>query len=259
MHAAKNALDKLLQALTAIAFGALVLVVAWQVLTRLVLNNPSTWSEEFAKYLFVWVSLIAAALVFGERGHIAVTFVVDKMPLGLRKVVAVLIQVGIAVFAVFVLIWGGVGAAQNTWLQNLTALPLQIGHMYIILPIVGVAIIFYAIYNAWEDLRGEGPLTVADTSEHVDDETAAALAKAEAIREREVAEATVGAAGSTAVGAAGAQRDGTGTNVTGTTAATTTSDPDTSVTDAHVTGRSVETERRDDETDIRRTENGEAR
>lgn len=259
MNALTKGLMTALKWICVVLFAALVIVVVWQVFARLVLNQPQAWTDEASRMIFVWLGLFAAAFVFGERGHIAVTFVVDKMPLGLRKVVAVLIQVGIAVFAVFVLIWGGVGAAQNTWLQNLTALPLQIGHMYIILPIVGVAIIFYAIYNAWEDLRGEGPLTVADTSEHVDDETAAALAKAEAIREREVAEATVGAAGSTAVGAAGAQRDGTGTNVTGTTAATTTSDPDTPVTDAHVTGRSVETERRDDETDIRRTENGEAR
>lgn len=183
MHAAKNALDKVLQVLTAVAFGTLVLVVAWQVFTRLVLHNPSTWSEEFAKYLFVWVSLIAAALVFGERGHIAVTFVVDKFPRSVRKIIAVLIQLTILAFALFVLIWGGIGAADNTWLQNLTALPLQIGHMYIVMPIVGVAVAFYSVFNMWEDIRGEGPLTVEDTSDSLDEETAAALAKAAEVQE----------------------------------------------------------------------------
>ncbi len=178
MHAAKKAVDRILAVATAVLFATLVIVVTWQVVSRLVLNSPSTWSEELAKYCFVWLSLIAAALVFGERGHIAVTFVVDKFPRGARKVIAVLIQVLIAAFAVFVLIWGGIGAAQNTWLQNLTALPLQIGHMYIVMPIAGAFILFYALYNIWEDLRGEGPLTVEDPTAVDDDETAAALQKA---------------------------------------------------------------------------------
>lgn len=178
MHAAKKAVDGILSVATAILFATLVVVVTWQVVSRLVLNNPSTWSEEFAKYCFVWLSLIAAALVFGERGHIAVTFVVDKFPRGARKAIAIVIQLLIAAFAVLVLIWGGIGAAQNTWLQNLTALPLQIGHMYIVMPIAGAFVLFYALYNIWEDLRGEGPLTVENPSAVDDDETAAALAKA---------------------------------------------------------------------------------
>ena len=192
MLAAKKAVDRILWVLTAILFATLVAVVTWQVVSRLVLNNPSTWSEEFAKYCFVWLSLIAAALVFGERGHIAVTFIVDRFPRGLRTLVAVLIQVIIGAFAVLVLIYGGVGAAQNTWLQNLTALPLQIGHMYVVMPVAGAFILFYSIYNILEDLRGEGPLTVEDPTAVDDDETKAALEKAREVEAEMEADAPRG-------------------------------------------------------------------
>lgn len=205
MRAVKLAVDKILAVLTAILFALLVIVVTWQVVSRLVLNDPSTWSEEFARYCFVWLSMIAAALVFGERGHIAVTFVAERFPRGARRVLAVLIQLIIAAMAAFILVWGGIGAAQNTWLQNLTALPMQIGHMYLVLPVAGAFILFYAIYNIWEDLRGEGPLTVEDPTAGIDEETEAALAKARAIKGDE---SRIGGTDATTARAAGSHTAG---------------------------------------------------
>jgi TRAP-type C4-dicarboxylate transport system permease small subunit len=154
---------------TAVLFSVMVLAAVWQVFSREVLQSPSAFTEELAKYTFVWTSLIAAALVFGERGHIAVTFVVERMPRAARKVVAVFVQLVILLFAVVVMIVGGVYAAQNTWMQQLTALPGTIGMAYLVLPISGVFITFYAIYHLLEDLRGEGPLTtpVAEVEEEV--------------------------------------------------------------------------------------------
>ena len=54
-------------ALVAVAlFAALTAVVALQVVNRLVLHLPITWSEEIARFLFFWVVLLGW-LAFGER------------------------------------------------------------------------------------------------------------------------------------------------------------------------------------------------
>lgn len=159
METVKKIVDKVLAALTAILFAALTLTVVWQVFARQVLSSAPAWTGEAASYLFVWTSMIAIAYVFGERGHMAVLFVVERFPKALRYGVAVFVQLAVIAFAAIVMIWGGSRAAQNAWLQNSIALPTTIGPMYTIMPVAGAFIIFYAIYDLIEDLKGKGPLT----------------------------------------------------------------------------------------------------
>ena len=55
-----NVLTKLLNVLAGISFIAMVVLTCWQVFTRYVLQNPSSWSEELVSYLFAWASLLGA-------------------------------------------------------------------------------------------------------------------------------------------------------------------------------------------------------
>ncbi|USQ80586.1 TRAP transporter small permease [Ornithinimicrobium faecis] len=154
MEPIKKGLDRVLQGASVVLFALLVVVVVWQVFTRQVLNSPSAWTEELARYTFVWVGLFATALVFSERGHIAVDFVVTKFSTKPRKVVAVVVQLAIIFFALAVLVYGGVRASNGAWNQSLSALPTQVGVMYLAMPITGVLITFYAIYHLQAVLRG---------------------------------------------------------------------------------------------------------
>lgn len=146
MDSAKKVLDRVLYWITVVLFALLVVVVVWQIFSRQVLHDPSTWTEEGARMTFVWLGLFASAFVFGERGHIAVEFVVRKLPLGGERVVSILVQLVVLAFAVIVLVWGGWRASQNAWLQNLSALPFTLGQMYLALPISGALIAFYSLY-----------------------------------------------------------------------------------------------------------------
>jgi len=146
VDSAKKVLDRVLYWITVVLFALLVVVVVWQIFSRQVLHDPSTWTEEGARMTFVWLGLFASAFVFGERGHIAVEFVVRKLPLGGERVVSVLVQLVVLAFAVIVLVWGGWRASQNAWLQNLSALPFTLGQMYLALPISGALIAFYSLY-----------------------------------------------------------------------------------------------------------------
>lgn len=157
MTTLKKGLDKVLATISVTLFAMLVLVVVWQVFSRQVVGNPSTWSEELARQTFVWLGLFAAAYVFGERGHIAVEFVVRLFPERVERVIAMAVQVLIIVFAVVVLIWGGWRAAMGAMGQNLSALPFTIGQMYLALPISGVFVAFYAIYHLQGIARGTEP------------------------------------------------------------------------------------------------------
>ena len=154
MNAVKNGLDRVLMLACVVLFAVLVIDVAWQVFARQVLDQPSGWSEELAKYLFIWLGLFGAALVFGERGHIAVDFAARKLPQVGQRVVAVVVQLAILTFTGMTLIWGGIRVANLAWAQNLTGLPVNVGPLYLALPISGVLIAFYTIYHLVRILNG---------------------------------------------------------------------------------------------------------
>ncbi len=163
MTAAKNALDRVLTWTCVVLFAALVVDVAWQVFARQVLNQPSGWSEELAKYLFIWLGLFGAALVFGERGHIAVDVAVRKLPRKVQTVLMVVVQLAILAFTGLALIWGGLRVVDLAWNQNLTGLPVNVGPLYLALPISGVLIAFYTIYHLVRILTGaERPVEEAE-------------------------------------------------------------------------------------------------
>ena len=146
METIKKILDKALFWITVVLFSLLVVVVVWQVFSRQVLGTPATWTDEGARLTFVWLGLFASAFLFGERGHIAMEFLVRKLPVKLERVLAIFGQVVLLSFSAIALIWGGWRASQNAWTQKLSALPFSYGQMYLALPIAGILISFYAVY-----------------------------------------------------------------------------------------------------------------
>ena len=61
-------------------FCLIVLLIFTQVLFRYLLNNSLNWTEELAKYLFVWMTFIGSASAFKDHIHIGVDFFVDLLP-----------------------------------------------------------------------------------------------------------------------------------------------------------------------------------
>ena len=155
MTAAKKVLDSVLSWCCIVLFAALVLDVGWQVFARQVLDSPSGWSEELAKYLFIWLGLLGGAWVFGERGHVAADLAVQRMPEKIQRVTAVLVQLSTLAFAALVLIWGGYRVVHLTWDQTLTGLPLNVGWMYLALPISGVITAIYTVYHMIAISKGD--------------------------------------------------------------------------------------------------------
>ncbi|GLO67489.1 MULTISPECIES: TRAP transporter small permease [Oceanobacillus] len=147
MEAVKKALDKTLAVICIGLFGFLVLLVTWQVFTRFILNNPSVFSEELAKYCFVWLVLFGAAFVFGERGHMAVEFIKNKFPTKVKLMIEILIEVITILFALTVLLIGGYLAVDVAWNQLSASLQIPVGYLYAGIPISGLFIVFYCIYN----------------------------------------------------------------------------------------------------------------
>jgi TRAP-type C4-dicarboxylate transport system permease small subunit len=150
----RKVIDRVLAVICIVIFVALVFIVSWQVFTREVTNNAAPWTEEAARYAFVVLAVFAAAYVFSERGHIAVEILIEKLPLRLQRVWAVVIELIVIFFVVMVFIVGGSAVADNAWGQDISTLPLSVGQMYLVLPIAGVLIVFYSIAHVIGILAG---------------------------------------------------------------------------------------------------------
>ena len=77
-----------------------------QVVARYVLNAPLTWSEELARYLFVWLAFMAAWLAWRRREHIGIDALTAAFPKPVRSAMQVLVEAAVVGFAILTMHWG---------------------------------------------------------------------------------------------------------------------------------------------------------
>ena len=149
----RRRVDRVLEALLALLLGGMVLNVLWQVFARFVLADPSSVTEELARFGLVWLGLLGAAHGFGRRVHLAI----DLLPMRLagRPGAAALrgvIQACVAGFALVVLVGGGGALVHLTWSlgQTSAALGVRLAWVYSVLPLAGAIILFHAVAEAIE-------------------------------------------------------------------------------------------------------------
>lgn len=147
MRQLRKLLNHTLNVLAGVSFLAMVILTCWQVLTRYILQNPSSWSEELVSYLFAWMALLGASLVVGERGHMNIPIVVERLGEKGRKFFAIFAELVALVFSGVILVYGGIQITSLAMGQMTSSLGLPIGVFYIILPLSGVLNIVYTILN----------------------------------------------------------------------------------------------------------------
>ncbi len=138
--------------------ATMVVNVLWQVTTRFVLLDPSSFTEEIARYSLVWLGLLGGAYAVGKRIHLAIDLVPALLKGRNRAILDLFIAACIFVFAAAVLVAGGVGLV---WLtlglgQTSAALQVPLGIVYLALPLSGLLMMFYTALHgaeAWNSLR----------------------------------------------------------------------------------------------------------
>ena len=82
-----------------LGLSAMFLILLAQVIMRYVFSRPLTWSEEAARFIFVYVSFIGLSYAYRQKGHIRMEVVVNLFPQAVRRGLEVLINLGtIALF-----------------------------------------------------------------------------------------------------------------------------------------------------------------
>ncbi|MGP4041495.1 TRAP transporter small permease [Gracilibacillus sp. D59] len=146
----KKMLDRSILFVASSLLIILVLGALWQVFTRYVLNNPSTFTNELLGFLLVWTSLLGASYAFGANKHLALTFITSKLTGTKGMIITVINDIFVIFFAVVILLNGGMEAVTMTMSQTTPILGVPKGIVYSILPISGVIIILYKLLGIKE-------------------------------------------------------------------------------------------------------------
>ena len=125
----------------------MTILVTWQVVSRYVLNNPSTVTEELVLFSFVWMGLLGGAYLFGKNEHMAMTFLFDKLSEKNQIKVRIFFELVIMAFAVFILVFGGWNMSKLSMGQLSSSLQIPMGYIYLALPLSGITTMIYNALN----------------------------------------------------------------------------------------------------------------
>lgn len=84
--------------------GFIILTVILQILAREIIYIPVSWTQEAAKYSFIWMSLIGAGLGIRNMTHVSIDLVTSKLPEKLQKISGYFVNLVVIVIMLILLI-----------------------------------------------------------------------------------------------------------------------------------------------------------
>lgn len=151
----RRTIEKTLEWTLVFLMSILVIDVLWQVFSRYVLNSPSSYTDELAGYLLIWVGMFGAAYVAGRREHLAIDLLIQRSSPKRKFKLEMIISALIVIFAIAVLIIGGTSLVYTRFLLSVksSALGLPLGFVYLVLPISGILITYFDIDNMYNMVK----------------------------------------------------------------------------------------------------------
>ena len=142
-------LNKGLELFLVVLMSVLVLDVLWQVFSRYLLASPSSFTDELAGFLLIWVGVLGAAYVAGRKEHLAIDILVQRSPPLRQRRLQYLIHTLILLFALSVMVLGGTYLVYTRFALEVksAALQLPLGYVYVVLPLSGLIIVYYEILH----------------------------------------------------------------------------------------------------------------
>jgi len=145
----QHKLNRVLEVFLVFLMTVLVLDVLWQVFSRYLLSSPSSFTDELAGFLLIWVGVLGAAYVAGRKEHLAIDILIRKSPPARQRLLLYLIHSLIFLFSLSVMVCGGMVLMYTRFALQVksAALQLPLGYVYIVLPISGLIIMYYEVLH----------------------------------------------------------------------------------------------------------------
>ena len=144
---------RVLLGLAMVLLALLVATTLLQVLSRYVLSKPLDWTEETARYLFVWVAMLGAGMAAKDRAHFFVDLLIERVPPRLAKYVTALTGAVASAFLV-VISWAALDLAVSNGVQDSPVLTIPMSVPYFAIPVGLGLMALFAVGDTVRIIRG---------------------------------------------------------------------------------------------------------
>ena len=163
-------ITRVLEKALIVLMGAIVIDVTWQIFTRFILKDPSSFTEELAGFLLIWIGLLGASYALYTRVHLGIDILTARLEGINRRISEIVIYVIVLIFALFVLVIGGMRLVLLTFTLNQIspALGISMGYIYLVLPLTGALMIYYSLIFIIKAIRDDGEFLDAPIIKSID-------------------------------------------------------------------------------------------
>jgi TRAP-type C4-dicarboxylate transport system permease small subunit len=133
--------------LLALLMGVMVTDVTWQVVSRFVLRAPSSFTEELAGFLLIWIGLLGSAYCLRTGSHLGIDLLVARLRGRARRAAKILTHSLVAAFALSTMVIGGLLLVRLAFhLNQISAsMGIRMGFVYLALPLAGLLMLAFSI------------------------------------------------------------------------------------------------------------------
>jgi len=145
----QHKINRILEVFLVILMSVLVMDVLWQVASRYILSSPSSFTDELAGFLLIWVGVLGAAYVAGRKEHLAIDILIQRSSPARQRMLLYIIYSLVFLFALSVMVTGGVVLMYTRFALQVksAALQLPLGYVYSVLPVSGLIIMYYEVVH----------------------------------------------------------------------------------------------------------------
>lgn len=157
-----------------VMMSVMFITVCLQVFFRYVLLKPLSWSEELARYCFVWLSFIGAAMALGQKLHFGIDYLVNKFPPRIRAGLALATNILVLIFCLVMVIYGYKTLATARYITS-AGLYLRMDFVFSAIPAAGLIMIYFVLNHMFQDFmvmigkREPDPIDVCEEIPELDE------------------------------------------------------------------------------------------
>ena len=159
----KKCWDHFEETILVISYVIMLVILATQVFTRYVFSYSFTWSEELARYVFIWQIWLGASYGVKKNRNIRIDLFTHKLPSRARIVYEILITLISIAFCGFLLLKGIQVVKMISRLHQYSgAMRLPMQYVYLSVPVCCSLIIIRFIEHIVRVIRGEVEVNEGD-------------------------------------------------------------------------------------------------
>jgi TRAP-type C4-dicarboxylate transport system permease small subunit len=148
MQSVTKWIDFFLSRFLIVLMALMVLDVTWQVFTRFVLQDSSSYTEELAQFFLIWIGVLGASYAVRTKAHLGIDIIMQKLTGRQREYTVSTVYGLVFLFAFVIMVIGGMRLVMLTFsLDQLSAaMGIRMGYIYAVLPLSGLLMMYYSVF-----------------------------------------------------------------------------------------------------------------